>query len=424
METTKKKETLVVGFSSRPNPSTIFEYVDSNIAGELPTKQTTAQPWYPWGVNNLFPQEIFDLVYKNDIKPVLIKQSVDLILGRGLITYKEPIDEEGKKTLRLVADPEIEHFKRTNRISTYLRERAHNLELNANAFTEMIRDGSNKIAFIKNRPSTDCRAEYIKPESGLIENYYICGNWKMPKWTEGKPENSNVIKLPAFNLESEEIHDHSMHHSKYYLPGQDYYSFPIWWHGTKPWAELTTQISIYQLANLKNGVNIRFHVRIPKAYFEQFPEDQREAKKQALQDQLDEFLSGAENASKAFYSFIQNVGGSQIEGWEIIPITYDSKDETFLKTFEVSSRANSRGHDIHPVLAGIDIQGSLGSGSEILNLYNYHTSVKTNGQREALLEIFYDIAEVNGWDPEIKFGIEYVQLTTVDKNPTGKQPVV
>jgi hypothetical protein len=417
-------QAIEVFYSSNPYPVGVYEYVDSGLPGEVGKRFNEGRPWYNWGSDNLFPNEIFELVYKNDIKPELIKQQVDLILGKGVFTYKEVIDPStGKKDIQFVEDPIIKSFLRRNRIAHFLRERTHNLELSGNAFTQMVFDGNNHVQGIKNEPFQDCRAEYISPLHGRIMNYYLCGDWRNPRWDPKKPQEGTIAKIPAFDRHDPQAYDKCLHHSKYYLPGQDYYSFPIWYFGTLPWAQLSTEISKFQLANLKNGMSIRFHVKIPKSYFDQFEPEKREAKKGEIQDQLDDMLSGSTNASKTFFSYVESIGGTTVQGWDIIPITHDSKDETFLKTFDVSSRANSRGHGIHPLLSGIDIQGNLGSGSEILNLYNYHVSIKTVGQRDVVLEILYDIQEINGWDPDIKFGIEYVQMTTTDKNPTGKQPV-
>jgi hypothetical protein len=420
----KTGEAVEVFYSSKRKPPALYEYVDSDISGLVPKKKNEARPWYNWGANNLFPNDIFKHVYLNDIKPELIKQSVDLICGNGVFTYREIIDPTTKKkTIELVDDPQINDFFYRNRIDTFFRERVHNLELYGNAFAELIPDGNNKIQWIKNKPACDVRAEYIDPSFGRILNYYLCGDWRFAIYDQSQTGGGTVDKISSFFRYDEARYDKYIHHSKYYLPGQDYYSFPIWYFGTKAWAELSTEISSFQLANLQNGMSLRFHVKIPKTYFDQFPEEKREAKKAEIQDALDDMLAGSENASKTFFSFIDTIGGSQVQGWDIIPINFDSKDDTFLNTFDVSSRANSRGHGIHPTLSGIDIKGNLGSGSEILNLYNYHVGVKAVGQRDVALEIFYDISERNGWDRSIKFGVEYVQMTTVDKNPTGKQNV-
>ncbi len=202
------------------------------------------------------------------------------------------------------------------------------------------------------------------------------------------------------------------------MSGQPFYSLTEW-NGTKVWTKSTNIIPEFHLKALENGYLIRYHVQIPLSYLDQFPQAEQEEEKNRIQRELDAVLSGAENAHKSFYSFINDKIPNAI-GWKIEKIDTDLKDESYLKLFETASKVHARGHGINPILAGIEDSGSLSSGSEILNLINYHIAYKTPRMRKLCLRPLVMWKNYNFPDKKkIKIGVEDVVLTTQDKNKSG-----
>lgn len=414
METKAKPRTSQVYFGK----AAVYTFGDSKLTNARQDPKPTAdKPWYPWGDTNEFPQEVFDTVYENDIKPDLIETSVNMLLGDG-VQYYYRVPQNGKWGKSYVIVDEVERLFEACDIQQFCIERATNLELFANAFTEGIEENG-RVVNIKNKTALDVRAEFYNQALGRICNYYVSGNWKKARYIQDT-DTPNCWRVPAFNKFVGQ--PKWLHHSKYYMPGQDYYSFPIWWFGTKKWAELSNEVPGYQLGNIKNASNLKLHIEGPASYFDDCDGDQQKEldKKKSLQKELDEKLLNvdADKRASIFYTWVEQIGGVT-EEWKITPIDLNLQDKTFLDSYNVSSRANTRGHGIHPVLAGIDLGGNLGSGSEIRNLFNYQMIAKLPKKRQTFLQIFYDFKAKNKLDSRLEFEISYQQMVTGDVSSSG-----
>ncbi|RDC63276.1 hypothetical protein [Adhaeribacter pallidiroseus] len=407
----------VVEFSGGTRKDNLF--AEKNI--------TTSGGWKvaKWGADNLKPQNMLHLVYGNHIKPQLIYTSRDFLLGSRLSIFERKIvtnPTTGKNEIALepVINPQLEDWLEETDADNYMRSAAYNLEFAHNVFTSFSLDTSSNLT-LKSWDCTDVRAAQMLAKQQNIEQYLL-----HPDWANYKE--SDLANLPAFDRINPTKFGDFMYHGRDRVPGQPYYDVPPWW-GTEEWTRVSNLIPNFHKSGLKNGYNIKYHIKIPANYFDQFKtNDEKKKEETRLMGVMNEMLAGTENADKAFVSkFLVDANGKQIPGWEILPIENKMSDDAYTNVNNQSNIAHTSGHGIDPSLAGIDTGGKLGgSGSEKRISYQLHIALRTPNKRKILLEPFNKVAKpiLKWWPREQFIGFEDISLTTLDQNPTGQQKTV
>lgn len=390
-----------------------------------------------WGKKNDLPQFREQTVADNNILGALIQTKRDATIGTGLYAYKvDFISDEGKRNIVEVPIPEDAKafFDRVN-IKKYFLDAGKNLYMHSNIFTEFIRK---KGGGIYSMSVKDCKYVRMGEQnaSGIVDKAYISGSWAQGAYAKsGETEHDRVITMiPMYNPASIKT-PKFIYHSGDNLLNDGYYNSPTWW-GALNWIELANSIPIFHQKNILNGYTIRFHIRIPRNYFDVMPTtedaagltkaaDMAREKREAFMKGMNELLSGVNNAGRAFYSQfdINEIAGKEYPGVSIEPIEVDIKDKALLELWEKSNQAIISSQGIHPTLANIETAGKLSSGSEMRNAFNVFIALRANTPREILLEALDIVKKENGWDPEIFYGFGDTQLTTLDDSPTGTKPV-
>jgi hypothetical protein len=373
----------------------------------------------PWGKSNLRPQEMLKLVYGNHIKPQLIYTARDFLMGGRLGVFKRVIaDVRGKKQLILepVIDPEMEDFLEQIDGVNLLRSAAFNLEFSHNAFVVPSLNAQKKVDRITAFDCTDVRAEVCRTRQP--EKYHI-----HPDWANVRAD--QLQSLPAYDRLNPTRFGQFMMHVRDWTPGQKYYDCPPFW-GTEQWTRVSNKIPLFHYNGLENGYNLKYHIKIPANYFDQFgpdPAKMRDAERK-LVDSMNEMLSGVENVDKAFVSkfLIDPMTQKALPGWEIVPIENKMSDAAYDSVNTQANIAHTSGHGIDPSLAGIDTGSKLGgSGSEKRISYQLHIALRTPNKRKMLLDIFNTAARINGFDRELVYGIEDIDITTLAENKAGQE---
>lgn len=367
----------------------------------------------PWGKNNLQPQEMLKLVFGNHIKPQLLLTSRDFLLGAGLGIFKRSV-VAGKIVTEPVIDLEMEDWLDAIDAPMVMGSNAFNLEYFGNFFTNTVLNSSKKVEDVVPFDCTMVRAQETLQRRP--ENYYL-----HPDWANFKA--ADVVTRPAFDRRNPTKYGDFMYHGRDWTPGQKYYDMPAYW-GTRIWTGVSNEIPKFHASGLKNGYNLKYHIKIPRDYFLQFGDRKaQEAAEDEIMNSMNEMLSGVENVDKAFVSkFGVDGQGKPMPGWSIEPIENKMSDKAYDSVNSQANIAHTSGHGIDPSLAGIDTGSKLGgSGSEKRISYQLHIALRTPQKRKILLEPFNQWRKLMGFNPEHVFGFNDIEITTLAETPKGQK---
>lgn len=407
----------------------VYEFLDTTYSRTRPdVLNKDGYKIVKWGSDNLLPYYNRQILAENDIKQNLIDTDVNITTGRGLVFYREKV-EKGKRVIEYLDEVEAQElfdWVYEWNLNEYFRETVQDLKEFGNSWTEFImsRDGK-MVASMMSLDAVDCRLERLKDDSPRSDSEtLLMADWKYRVLTD-------IQAIPLLDVRKPQLGKYykSALHIKKVISGQPYYSL-VEWHGTKTWADIANYVPKFHKSGLKNGYMLRYHIKIPVSVLKSMqqtknPETgqvytEKEAKA-AIQSNIDSVLGGADKSQKTLFSFINDTMPNPSE-WKIEKIETDLKDDSYIKLFDTASKVHARGHNLHPVLAGIETSGSLSSGSEIMNLLNYQVKYKTQRVRDLALKAIKLVKDYNFPDmKDIKIGVEDIEFTTMDKNPMGQQ---
>lgn len=407
----------------------MFEHARKKTVMGTYTAGTNEHQIVFWGQRNNLPDEREALIANNNFAPQIIRAKRDIIIGGGLICYKEHYDNKEKVIEEVEMPAQFEDFVEANEEQFGgLHEMCGSLLMHGQYYVELIRNGKGEPQFIKPQLARHVRAEK-QNKHGRIPNYWLYGGWSNVASQQRLSEVTNMQSIPAFDYTTTQ--NHALYQGADRLLGGPYYYDPHY-AGSTAWLKVANLIPQFHLGNLQNGFNIRYLIKVPEDYFMRSLSDAQrkdtEKVKQHLRSakhnfktKLNSFLQGAENAgrglivTKHIYKHIQR----EWPELEIVPLEVDLKDEAMLKLFESSNQAATSAHGIPPVLAGLATGAKMTSGSEIRNLYNFWQISATPMPRKTLLKPFKWAWKGFELDKDIKLGFRNTELTTTDKNPTG-----
>ncbi len=400
----------------------------SNESGKVETNKNEWVPCYA-SSNNAYWDEIIRDVEKNSISPSILETKRQFIIGGGINLFKF-VYEKGKKTVELLDPNKYGDIKEFIDVSDYNSVKANQCDdlIWFGSFFEQVRTKgrgkSTKILEAYHVDATTCRSGTINSTTGIVDNFYLCDDWKKPSYDPKKPTNGNVEPLESYNRKNLYMNGQGkgVFHGKGYSAGYPYYP-KCKWHGLLDWIKLSNKIPVWHFNGIENGYHIKYHIKIPLSYFDKFPIEKREEEKQRMRTQMNEWLAGAENVGKAFVSY-KVANGTTADEWEIVPISAMLHDEAFTILYDQSMMTMSSGHGMHPALAALQIPNKLSNASEQRVAYDIYIALKTHDIREQLLKPLYLHKKLNGWAEEVEFGFENLEITTLDVNPTGSQNVI
>ena len=385
-----------------------------------------------WGKDNNLPHYREQLIADNNIVAILLQTKRDINFGTGPFAYKKmDVSDDGRINIKEVPMPDdaAEFFDRNN-IEDYFLDSFKNEFIHCNIFTEFTRTNELKIDRIVNH---DCKYVRLGEQNdlGKIINSYVSGSWATKEYQkEGICEyDREIFPVPMYNGTNEQI-QFMLHTGDRFL-NDGYYNSPTWF-GSREWIELANLVPQWHLSNIKNGYTIRFHIQIPKGFFDvqaegSTPEAIAKAKKSSderkkqFTDDVNDILAGVSGAGRTLFTTydVTNILGKKWPGVIIEPINVDIKDSAMLELFDKTNTAIISAQGIHQTLANIETAGKLSSGSEMRNAFNVYEGTKTTIPRKNILKAINLVKKINRWNPEIFFGFGSPELTTLDENPTG-----
>ncbi|GAB4050397.1 hypothetical protein [Spirosoma litoris] len=375
----------------------------------------------PWGREDNQPNQMARLVEQNSQIRPLLEAIRDMIHGSGLGFFKQI--QEGKTIhLEPFTDAKLTDWSYQTELPNYMIAAINERVTNANHFTrfEFTPDGLPLLSI-----SDSFTTRIGKPVGNKIQNY-LQNPWFGEGWGQAL-EKSEVV--PAFNRQDPTRNIVSMFHSREHISGNPFYAFPSWW-CARDWIEVANLIPLFHKSGLKNGYNIKYLIKMPKDYFDK--EGGRDLEPKAIQEKWAKFgeslktwLSGVDNVNKSLLvRYLRGDDNKALESIDVVPMKNEMSDDAYSKVWEMANVSTTNAVGVLPVLGGVTPGSKSGdSGSQVRVVADYQQHFRTPVQRQILLEPVQMALRILGYTDVIP-AFKEVQLTTLDKNPNGKQAVV
>jgi hypothetical protein len=401
---------------------------------ELKDPDIAAKEWIEWGDDDSFPSNLMrDLGYLGVGKAAL-ESNADMHYGLGVDWFRKEITEEGKiKHIPVLIDDWVRLCREEN-MELVQSELVDSLEYFYMAFVQvMFNSDKSRINWVKVLNTPYCRFQ-VQDEKGNIPG--IIYSAKFPE----TPSKDDIQKIPLFDKRD------PLKNGTFVLPlmygtwGKLFYSEPDYYSVFRNgWVKIATTVPAIINAMYTNFAILKYHIKIPASYFlqkykdwETKSEDEQIKIFEYEQGEINKFLTGTENAGKAFISIYGiDDSGKEQPGWVIEPI------KNYLEATAELPNNNAANYEIlyamnqDPTMQGMDTGGSNLSGSGS-NKRQSRDNKMANMQRARLVSLQLPklIAMLNGYYQVPEVGpylypayISTDTSETLDENPTGKKTV-
>lgn len=394
----------------------------------------------PWGASNNLPQEILDLISVSDVLGANLRFNRDVCYGLGPKLVRVERNDKGKVVdyVEMESGKEYDFFER-NDIAMFLLEQLTDMVTFHNAFAEMIPSGSkNEIYSLRSKEAAFSRWA-VMDKNGQINTHYYSAKWHD---SPGKGDITASRVIDEFNAMADVTAKVALNKKRMiypvYMPSpsRPYYSRPEW-HSLfeSGWYDHSVAIPALKKAIMKNNLGVKFIIYISDEYFQDIFQKEgidmhdRKAVKERVDKEkaaFNEFLSGADNASKAIMAikkFVPSGSGAIENKWiEIEPIKNDLTGGEYIPDLETVTSIMCYATGVHPSLIGAVPGKSSGSmsGTDKRELYL---------MKQALMKPLVDrvlrplklIKMFNKWDADVSIIVPEYIFTTLDKAKSGKE---
>ena len=371
------------------NRNTTLNVYNRPVTNNLSVNETDLG-YIEYGHDNKFPQYLIELLNNSSIHGACIASKHDAVMGAGIT------DVAGGVTMANDFETITELYKKL--AYDYLVFGSYAIE---------VKYSRNRISLFHVDVSI-VRAG-SKNERGKVPGYYLSTSWD-----KGRKDLSSLPYLPCFNPETLQEDGSQMLVFSPYRPGLEYYNLPSYMGGIKD-IEISSEVSIYHLSNLKNGMSpsIALITKNANATDEELLYTER---------MLQEAYAGARNAGSMLY---MNVPDPELAP-EIVQIKNNANDSYYKDLDEVIKQNVITAHQItNPGILGIQTPGKLGiNKDEVLNSYTLFQNVvirpiqkQTLTPLERLLELKY------GQDVKLVANMKDIFEGTVDHEETETRVV-
>jgi len=350
-----KKTQLNQTYQRKASPKILGYSFSKDVSSEPPKESksldTLRDDWIPFGVNNLFPQELSELSRAASTHRAILSTKVTFTVGEGLKTNDESLGE-------------------------FLQD--------VNAFGESMDDVARKVL-----------SDYWKIGNGYLEvvvgkgylNFFhqdgttarIHKNGRSillhPDWEHARRTPEKIRKVPVYpdfkkedngNIYRTMIH-FSDYESTYYYYGMPDYVAAL------DHIKIANQIGKYNLTRFKNSF-------MPSAIIE-LSADMGEDEAQDFIDDAVSKLTGEGDNSKILF-IAKNGDGDATK----VNVINDTSDGSFMELQTITNDNIISAHRWNPALSGIQVAGSLGNNQQILTIYDIIMSTVIKEPQEMFLK--------------------------------------
>lgn len=403
------------------------------------------------GNNNKQPVEVMEKVYLNSTLGANVQFNSKMAYGDGIMVVKkerDPVTKEINIVEQLPSEqPDIFQFLLDNNYNNATQEWANDIVVFFESYAEFIfaRDNKTTSKIVQLNPieSVNSRLSKADDVTGLIEYHGYSTKWHESSQPDLKAtplldrrtpiRDLKVKRGKSMNLRGVKLVPKDVSYMLQLMqptPGRYYNGKPYWWAIFESGLfDFACAIPKLRKALIQNQMILKFHVTIHKDFWvklfksEGIPDTDTKLKvarrKKFLKD-MNDFLSGEENAGK---SFVSEFDYDKIKGFEtqdiiIKPIDNKLSGGEYLKDSQEVTDAICYAMEIHPSIIGASGNSGSINGTEARELFIIKQAMM-KPIRDLLVLPLYIVKEINGWDADIHFVVPNIMLTTVDKG-TGQ----
>ena len=427
-------------FVGGTNPEVVIE---SKSFGELAA----------WGDSNTYPQDIIEIIRKNNTLSWTTRQITKSVYASGLRTKKRVITktDNGDGTTKDVVTledavfPEWEEFLRRNpRINTHQLQKLRDIHRFGLTPVELIFEGD-KIVGIKAHKAAHFRYE-IPNEDGISEYAHFNAQWEKGK----KIDDETTFSLPLVYTDFDAVDNFKLVHvpdeNAVYVSktacDEELYPIPEWTSILESgWLEISNNEPKLIMAIIQNQAVINYIIKIKDWYWsakypkwKSYTADEKKTKRKETLDEFNKMISGMEKAGKTMIADVitqlnldleSELKGKTAnfkdfqEAWELVTVPQNTLTGT-LKEPADSARKEimlAQGLDVSSFGSVPDQNTQGGSGkSQSMNIL----MIVTEYMRQLSVEDLNFIKQYNGWDESMVFTYELPVMQTT-ANMTASQ---
>jgi hypothetical protein len=425
-------EGAVVRFSANSQ----YRNYNAGIQSSILLKSGDSAGIMSWGGTNDLPVKRVQLVAENNIVPQIMRTQRNLLIGAGLIYFRERFEGKNRIIEELPKPNAAKDFLEQCDIEdTFLPQLAQDLIFNATMLPEFVRTKGGKIFSVEAKECSHARSGLMN-RRGKVDSWYWNGGWAS---RERNVQLFDTLPLPIYDRNQRQnrfifvLGDRLLH--------DDHYNIPVW-EGSRDWIELANLIPQWHISNINNGLTPRWHIEIPSNYFydaarygglniDDLDEEQYAAMlvetdnlRKAFLQKVNNVLGGVEGAGNTLWTEYDwsEALGKEYSGIRITALKAELNHEAYTSLFDATNVANVSAHGLPPVLASIQTAGRMSAGAEIRNSLYLHVIINTPHYRQKLAKILNFIHRTNEWDMENldgQWGFRDVEITKLDDNKAG-----
>ena len=383
--------------------------------------------YIPWGANNQMPYEILNLIESDETLSTCQMFNAEVCYGSGLVY------NTGKSTTK--TREQVDDFFLENNIAGYYLGVCQDFKHFAFCVSVIIlnADGS-KVVRIVRKEACYCRFTPANKQ-GKIEKV-LYANWRV---SIASREDIEVIELldmasPWTDLQERLARKEKTRKfaivTRVPTPDSTYYPIPYYAALFKgKWYNIKSLIGMAKEAKLKNSAPIKYHIEISNKYWEGIFKaegitDRLKQKERVVQEKQNilDFLTGAENAGKAWFStFYTNPNGDEQHDVVITKVDDDKEGGDWSTDIQEAVNMFCFTMRVHSNLVGsVPGKGQTNnSGSDKRELYTIAQALQ-KPYHDLLFLPHRIIIKFNKWQgavPECPF----IMLTTLDENKDAKE---
>ena len=334
----------------------------------------------PWGSDNNYGEYLVGLMNSSSKHNSLLTKKVNMTVGAGFLE-NELLTEF------------ISNIQGTEDLNDIVYKMGWDLYLYGGfSLAVTWSKDKTKIARIKFMPFDKVRVakedEENKAMMKKIEKgksfYFYSGDWKQTRQEKFEP-----VLMQSFNGVYDGEATELIHFCEY-RSGVDHYTHPSYI-STIDWIELDREIANFHLNSVHNGFTpsmiISFKNGTPS-------EEERKAIKKNLQKQY----GGTDNASSVFVTFTDGAENAP----EFIPVNLNASDERFIQLEEQIQQNIIVGHGASPIVAGVAVNGKLGSSDEVIESEQVFQRNVIDKRQKSIERVFNNILATNNIEASIE----------------------